>query len=151
MTNTHRETAAHDSRTATSAVDHEVSDVNVRAIFIFCAGLFVLAVGVNALIWLMFQYFSGRESVRLSPAYPLATGQAARLPPEPRLQTNPRGDLQELRLHEDAVLGTYGWVDKAAGWVDKAAGVVRLPIDTAMRLTLQRGLPARSGPGEVQK
>ena len=29
------------------------------------------------------------------------------------------------------------------GWVDKNAGVVRIPIDEAMKLTLERGLPAR--------
>ena len=31
------------------------------------------------------------------------------------------------------------------GWVDKNAGVVRIPIDEAMKLTLERGLPARPG------
>ena len=30
------------------------------------------------------------------------------------------------------------------GWVDKQNGVVRIPIDQAMRLTLERGLPARA-------
>jgi hypothetical protein len=29
------------------------------------------------------------------------------------------------------------------GWVDKNAGIVRIPIDEAIRLTLQRGLPTR--------
>ena len=31
------------------------------------------------------------------------------------------------------------------GWVDQASGVVHIPIDHAMALTLQRGLPARAG------
>ena len=90
------------------------------------------------MIWLLFQYLLGAASRFASrPTYPLAAGQETRLPPEPRLQTDPRGDLRELRAHEDAVLSTYGWVDKAAG-------VVRIPIDEAMRITAQRGLPARS-------
>ena len=96
------------------------------------------------MIWLLFQYFSERESVRLAPEYPLAAGQETRLPPEPRLQTDPRADLRELRAHESTVLSTYGWVDKAAG-------VVRIPIEEAMRITAQRGLPARSAPGEAPK
>ena len=37
------------------------------------------------------------------------------------------------------MLGSYGWVDKNAG-------VVRIPIDAAMKLTLERGLPARTEP-----
>jgi len=28
-------------------------------------------------------------------------------------------------------------------WVDKNAGIVRIPIEEAIRLTLQRGLPTR--------
>jgi hypothetical protein len=35
------------------------------------------------------------------------------------------------------VLGTYGWVDKNAG-------LVRIPIEEAMRIAVERGLPARS-------
>jgi hypothetical protein len=96
------------------------------------------------MIWLLFQYFSERESVRLAPEYPLAAGQEMRLPPEPRLQTDPRADLRELRAHESSVLSTYGWVDKAAG-------VVRIPVDEAIRITAQRGLPARAAPGEAPK
>ena len=123
---------------------HQDDNVDVRAIFTFCLGLLVTAILVNGMIWLLFQYFASRESMRLSREYPLAAGQETRVPPEPRLQTNPRADLQELRAHEDTVLGTYGWVDKSTG-------VVRIPIDAALKLTLQRGLPARSGPGDAQK
>ena len=71
-----------------------------------------------------------------SPVYPLAVGQDDRLPPEPRLQANPKQDLRDLRESEDALLKSYGWVDKNNG-------VVRIPIDEAMKLVLQRGLPAR--------
>ena len=67
---------------------------------------------------------------------PLAADQQTRLPPEPRLQTNPREDLRLLREQEDAILKSYGWVDRPAG-------VVRIPIEEAMKLTVQRGLPAR--------
>ena len=123
---------------------HEDTDVSVRGIFAFGAGLLVSAILIQGMIWLLFQYFSERESVRLAPEYPLAAGQEMRLPPEPRLQTDPRADLRELRAHESSVLSTYGWVDKAAG-------VVRIPVDEAMRITAQRGLPARAAPGEAPK
>ena len=70
--------------------------------------------------------------------YPLAAGRTEQLPPEPRLQTNPREDLRLLRAHEDEVLNNYSWVDKSAG-------VVRIPIEEAIKLTAKRGLPARQG------
>jgi hypothetical protein len=119
-------------------VHHEESDVNVRAIFGFCAGLVAVAVAVHFGVWLMFQYFTSREAAREPIAYPLAAGQD-RLPPEPRLQTNPREDLRALRAHEDQVLNGYAWVDKNGG-------VVRVPIEEAMKITLKRGLPARQAP-----
>src|SRR6185503_2733773 len=116
-------------------VRHEESDVNVRAIFAFCAGLVAVGIAVHFAVWLMFQYLTGREAARAPIAYPLAAGQN-RVPPEPRLQTNPREDLRAVRAREDEILTTYARVDKNSG-------VVRVPIDEAMRITLKRGLPAR--------
>ena len=117
-------------------VHHEHSDVNIRAILAFLGALLVVAAVVHLLIYVLFGYFSAREGVQVPAAYPLAAAQGHREPPEPRLQTDPRQDLADLRAREDELLGSYGWVDKNAG-------VVRIPIDAAMKLTLERGLPAR--------
>ncbi len=91
---------------------------------------------INFLVWLLFTYFSVRESRQAPAVYPLATRQENRLPPEPRLQTQPREDLREMRAREDEILTSYGWIDKNAG-------VVRIPIDRAMKMTVERGLPVR--------
>jgi hypothetical protein len=120
---------------------HETSDVNIRAVLGFGAGLIVVAVLIHLLVWALFGYFNAREARQPQPAYPLAIEQEKRLPPEPRLQTNPREDLRELRAAEDELLATYGWVDRNAG-------IVRIPIEDAMQLTIQRGLPARQGAGK---
>ena len=45
-------------------------------------------------------------------------------------------EVADLRAQEENVLETYGWIDKNAS-------VVRIPIEEAMKLTVQRGLPAR--------
>lgn len=115
---------------------HEESDVNIRAILGFAFGLLVVTAAVYVFIYGLFRYFEAREGVKGVVEYPLAAGQEKRVPPEPRLQTDPRQDLSDLRAKEDEILGSYGWVDKNAG-------VVRIPIDQAMKLTLERGLPAR--------
>jgi hypothetical protein len=117
-------------------IHHEESDVDIRAIFGFGAALLVVAAVVHLLIFVLFGFFNTREGLSGPTEYPLAVAKENRLPPEPRLQTNPREDLSELRAKEDQILGTYGWVDKNAG-------VVRIPIEVAMKLTLERGLPAR--------
>jgi hypothetical protein len=58
------------------------------------------------------------------------------LPPGPRLQAAPERDLQELREANEVILDTYGWVDQEDGRV-------RIPIDQAMDLLLEEGLPVR--------
>jgi hypothetical protein len=132
IANTH-----HDEDIDNEDVHHEESDVNIRAIFNFALGLFVVAALVHVLIYFMFRYLDGREaSVNAVLEYPLAVGREDRLPPEPRLQTNPRRDLQDLRTAEDRILNGYRWVDRNAG-------VVGIPVSEAMKLTLQRGLPSR--------
>jgi hypothetical protein len=123
----------------TPAAGHEESDVNIRAIFAFGLGLLAVAIVIHALMWLLFMYFAAQDRVA-APHHPLASVESATLPPEPRLQITPRQDLLDLRAQEAQVLGSYGWVDRNTG-------VVRIPIDEAMRLTLQRGLPARPSPG----
>jgi hypothetical protein len=40
---------------------------------------------------------------------------------------------------EGAVLNSYRWVDKEAG-------IVGVPIERAIKILAERGLPARSGP-----
>jgi hypothetical protein len=127
---------ASDGTSENRQVHHETSDVNIRAILGAGAGLIVVAIGIHFMVWLLFVYFTSREAQRVPPEYPLAASQGERLPPEPRLQIAPREDLGELRVSEDETLTTYGWVDRNAG-------IVRIPIDEAMRLTLERGLPTR--------
>jgi hypothetical protein len=115
------------------AVDHEETDVNVRAILGFSAVLFTAAVVVHVIIWLLFLRFEQREARPVQAAYPLGASQGAQVPPEPRLQINPREDLRTLRDEEDRMLRSYSWVDRNAG-------IVRIPIEEAMRLTIERGL-----------
>ena len=117
-------------------VHHEESDVNIVGVLGFGAALIVVAAVIHLLVYVLFGYFNAREGVKVPAEYPLAASQGPREPPEPRLQTDPRQDMADLRAREDELLGSYGWVDRNAG-------VVRIPIDAAMRLTLERGLPAR--------
>jgi hypothetical protein len=117
-------------------VHHETSDVNIGRILRFAFGLLLTGVAVHLLVWLLVLFFAARDARNAMPEFPLAAGRESRLPPEPRLQTNPRQDLRDLRGAEDAVLTGYGWVDQNAG-------IARIPIDEAMKLTVERGLPAR--------
>jgi hypothetical protein len=129
-------TPGHSEHVEVHHVDHEESDVNINAILGFGAALVAAAVIISLLTFVLFRFFDVREGRPREAEYPLAVAQENRVPPEPRLQTDPRQDLSDLRASEDALLDSYGWVDRNAG-------VVRIPIDEAIRLTLERGLPAR--------
>jgi hypothetical protein len=116
---------------------HETSDANIKAVFAFGLGLMIVGVIILLVVWRLFGYFYSREAASGAREFPLAVEQQNRLPPEPRLQANPRQDLIEMRATEDTTLNTYEWVDKTGG-------VVRIPIGEAMKLTVERGLPARA-------
>jgi hypothetical protein len=136
MTDTHSPDRA---QVETPAVGHETTDADIGGVYLFGLGLMVTLVIVSLVVWMMLAVFTGMEARRAVRQYPLASGQQDRVPPAPRLQINPREDLRELRAREDAVLNSYGWVDKNAG-------VVRIPIGEAMKLTVERGLPVRGKP-----
>jgi hypothetical protein len=43
--------------------------------------------------------------------------------------------MQEMRRAENAQLQSYGWVDRTAG-------IARVPIDRAIQVVLEQGLPS---------
>src|SRR6478736_5802596 len=82
--------------------------------------------------------FVGHETTDAEKAgrHPLAAGIVRPLPPPPRLQTYPFDDIKELRKAENKVLDHYAWVDQNAG-------VVQIPIERAIDVLAEKGLPYR--------
>jgi hypothetical protein len=119
-----------------SPVHREVSDVSPLVILGSGVALLVSAALIYLIVWGLFLYFSGQAGRRGSSITRFTQQLPQPLPPEPRLQTDPHGDLLRLRESEDQTLTTYGWVDRNAG-------IVRIPIEQAMKLTVERGLPSR--------
>lgn len=116
-------------------VAHEHSDVNVRAILGFVAGLIVVAVVLHVAVWLLFVAFERRTAAADPPPAPLAQP-AGQLPPNPRLQTRPVNDVKAMRVDEETLLTTEGPIDGEPG-------VFRIPIERAKQLIVERGLPTR--------
>jgi hypothetical protein len=117
---------------------HEATDINVWAVGKFAVALaFLCMVALGALVGL-YKYLESENGGAL-PASGLNVNAGA-LPPEPRLQEAPATDLKEMRAAEDKLLHSYGWIDRERG-------IVRVPIDRAIDLLAQRGLPSRPGNG----
>jgi hypothetical protein len=119
---------------------HEHRDVNVFALGKFAIGLVIVTIFCVGLVAGVFQYLLHREGGIPISRMENPAQDARQLPPEPRLEETPARDLQEMREAESKLQSTYGWQDETAG-------IVRLPIDRAMDLVVQRGLPARAQNG----
>ena len=139
-------------------VAHEESDVAVRPLLWFVGGLTFFTLVVCLAMFLMFKYFLNREvSQELEPS-PLARQGEDRLPPEPRLQlqlgwqvTTDDGRRHDLSYAADNagrvpqpwseyLVVTDEWRREVEGygWADQQAGTVRVPVEQAMRVYLQR-------------
>jgi hypothetical protein len=113
-------------------IGHETTDVHVWEVGKFGIALGLLCVASLGLLFGLFRYFQARDNTAM-----VKQIDPVRTFPQPQLQTTPKLDLKAIRDAEDQTLATYGWVDR-----DK--GVVRIPIERAMELLAQRGLPARA-------
>ena len=139
---------AHDPHVAHASADdeylnpvsgsgHEHTDANVSMIVQFGVWLTASAVIVHILMWFTFAVFVNLRENKGEAEFPLPIQQEPRLPSGPRLQPKPANEIYDFRLRENAALDGYSWVDKGAG-------TVRIPVSEAMRLTVERGLPART-------
>jgi hypothetical protein len=128
--------------------DYERRDIGVAGIIYFIVGLAVATFIVHLVLAGLYDFLDKRarthqpavnaliedvpmDTRKVAPGYP---NQAF---PNPRLETDERGQLNDIRLNEERTLNSYGWVDKQAG-------TVHIPIERAMDLLAQRGLPVRS-------
>jgi hypothetical protein len=134
------ETTKHDSHgnghdpNVNPDVAHETRDVNVFQISAFGIGLLLACIVTVFAMWVMFRFLFNREDAK-NAGNPAAAmmNERQKEPPRPQLQAEPKVELKDLREKEDTMLHTYGWVDSAKG-------VVRIPIDQAIDMVLQKGM-----------
>jgi len=123
---------------------HEKSDVNVRALLWAVVIFIVFAALTHGVLYLQFniyrKLFRGKSNP--PPLTAMVRPADASVPPEPRLQpfkagnrppdtSTPVVDMEQMRAAEEQALRT-------PGWVDKQKGIVRLPIEVAKQLAVQR-------------
>lgn len=117
----------------------QVSDVNVWAVGKFAIALILLAIFSLAGVFALFRYFIGSSGGPLPSILAGEQIDARKAPPAPQLEVTEPLDLARMRGAEEKLLTTYGWVDQQKG-------IVRIPIDRAMDLVAQQGLPYRQQP-----
>ncbi|HXK60535.1 MAG TPA: hypothetical protein PLP42_11645 [Acidobacteriota bacterium] len=110
---------------------YETTDANPRMLAYAFVGLGVLIAVVFVAMWLLFVYFDYRSGQPVAESRQRAIDYR---PPSPRLQTSPGTDLREMLEKEQQQLESYGWVNKASG-------IVRIPVEQAMDIVVENGLP----------
>lgn len=116
---------------------YERRDAEARPLLSFGVALaLVVAVVLASMAWLQSLLTSHVE--RSVEPHPLA--ELREVPPPPLLQADPPDEVEEHLRWEREVLSSYGWVDAEAG-------IVHVPIERAIELVLERGLPVREDPG----
>lgn len=143
----------------------EVTDANVGGIAAFVIALFISVVvffffcfGMGKVInngldradgpvnkWHAANQIAPRKAIQSSPQ--LQQEQLAKLTqqfPTPRLETDDGNqDLADLHDREDLLLNYYSWIDRSKG-------TVRIPIERAMEIIAQKGLPVAPQEQEQQ-
>lgn len=127
-----------------SAPAHTEGDgINYPWLGWFVVILVTTTVVCQVLMWAFLRFEMHRNAAADTPRSALATPAGAE-PPAPRLLTNEPASLEQFEQQQHDLLTTYGWIDRSAG-------TIRIPIDVAKQLLLERGLPARSAqPGSPQ-
>jgi hypothetical protein len=118
---------------ADGATGHEANRLRVSGLAWFAAAL----VGVTVLVLLVLTFvmrgFSHEEKKLESLAAPRFAGDTGEYP-APRIQANPGTELTRMKAEDLGRLNNYGWVDRKAG-------VAHIPIDRAIEILAQKGLP----------
>jgi len=121
-----------------NGVRYEKRDIKAGSVTKVGIAIGIVTVAVLAALVPFMRFLGSWEARQDPPAAALERYEPGRRPPEPRLQERPTVDLAALRAEEEAILRSYGWVDDQAG-------SVRIPVEAAMRIVAERGVPERVG------
>jgi hypothetical protein len=105
------------------------SGVDMQVVKLGLAALVGILAVVSIGVWWLYQYFrtaDERRDVRRS-----LVEAGPPVPPQPRLQVDPKAEFQEYLLEQRRILSTYGWISREQG-------TVRIPIERAMELIIER-------------
>ena len=145
-------TTKHDDAAEHGSYEHQ--DLQVTGILYFLLALVVVTVICLFGLKGLYAFLDHREKLSQPAVNPLVTnvpedtrhiapGYPQGAFPNPKLEEDERGQLNDIRVKEERTLYSYGWVDEKAG-------TVRIPIERAMDLIVQRGLPVRGQGGTAE-
>jgi len=142
MSTEHDKSAAGEARLPENQdVSFEPQDVRATPILQFLAYLGVGIVLSYFLVLGVYRGLTGLWDSQYVPPPPSRTEASPPLPPEPRLQGMPGHLLDPQHDWRDMVKDDTDANNKL-GWVDERSGIAQIPVSEAMKLIVEKGLPA---------
>ncbi len=129
----------------------ESDGVAYRGIGWFLVILVLTVMASQLIVWGVFEWFSYRMTRSEAPRAVMADPQTSPVIEGGRIVSGAEGSpTPALLVREPDVLGDFNARQNEAlhsyGWINQGMGTVRLPIDRAKDLVLERGLPVRPDP-----
>jgi hypothetical protein len=123
---------------------HEIRDATPSPIAIFVIALVVTLVIVHFVASASLRLIWNARAADHATAFPTSpiAEKIPGVPPDPRLEPQPSHDvlpyvdLAIVRAQEQALIGDHAWA-----WVDSGHQFARIPIDEAMKVAEEKGLP----------
>ncbi|HXR38971.1 MAG TPA: hypothetical protein VN776_07755 [Terracidiphilus sp.] len=157
---THNHESGHEPEEIDASAGYEQADVRVTGIVVFLTALAIFVAVTGALCYGIGMMINahmakvdgpttkwqkdktvdvrGLGNLANSPALQNKMAELTRQFPTPRLQTDDGNqEIADLHAKEDLLMNNYSWVDGPQGSPRR----VRIPIDKAIELLAQRGLP----------
>ena len=135
---------------------YEENDIQLKGIFGFAVGLFLLIVITFGLMWAFLNVLKDYTKETAGPVNPMAMSEKEHLPPEPRVQLAPGFGVESengfVNLELGAPQAEYRELHKQ--WLDlwkhgrkdeKTGAVTMMPIDEAKEKFLSQNVKAKSG------
>jgi hypothetical protein len=114
---------------------YERRDANVGGLLQFAFWMALVLVVTLVGMKFTFDHFKNMQPLGAT-ASPMVSAAQTVVPPAPRLQAQPHADLEEYCAAQQQSVSGYSWINQQAG-------IVHIPVDRAMDLILERGLPSR--------
>jgi hypothetical protein len=125
-------------------VSFETTDVQVTTIYWYLGAL-AIAVMLSYVVCVFVLRLTTKIAVEFDTPPPTIRQEMGNsyeaLPPEPRLQgvpghlTDPQTDLRQKVQADTAANEKYGWIDQSSG-------IAQIPVQDAMKIIAEKGLPA---------
>jgi hypothetical protein len=108
-------------------------EIDLRAVVGFGIGLALVMTLILILIGILIGMFRSQRAALDPRPSPMAMTRTLRLPPGPRLQSDPVQEMESMRQAEEETLHSYAWIDRESG-------IARIPIDRAIDILARTGL-----------